>query len=129
MRTYIEAMTFLGLGLVGLVLLGVWIFALIDVLVTPAEEVRHLQKVLWFLIVLLVLPGFEIIGVVLWFVFGRPRVSVPAGRRRWDGPGGGTRLDEPRPAARRGTRRRHRLPARPRPKAGRPELTGRALAT
>lgn len=73
-------MTFLGLGLVGLVLLGVWIFALIDVLVTPAEEVRNLQKVLWFLIVLLVLPGFEILGVVLWFVFGRPRVSVPAGR-------------------------------------------------
>ena len=73
-------MTFLGLGLVGLLLLGVWIFTLIDVLVTPAEEVRHLQKVLWFLIVLLVLPGFEVLGVVLWFVFGRPRVSVPAGR-------------------------------------------------
>jgi hypothetical protein len=73
-------MTFLGLGLVGLVVLGVWIFALIDVLVTPAEEVRHLQKALWFLIVLLVLPGFEILGIVLWFVFGRPRVSVPAGQ-------------------------------------------------
>ena len=73
-------MTFLGLGLVGLVVLGVWIFALIDVLVTPAEEVRHLQKVVWFLIVLLVLPGFEILGIVLWFVFGRPRVSVPAGQ-------------------------------------------------
>jgi hypothetical protein len=73
-------MTFLGLGLVGLLALGVWIFTLIDVLVTPAAEVRHLQKVLWFLIVLLVLPGFEIIGIVLWFVFGRPRVSVPAGQ-------------------------------------------------
>ena len=73
-------MTFLGLGVLGLVFLGIWIFALIDVLVTPAAEVRSLQKALWFLIVLLVLPGFEVIGVVLWFMFGRPRVSVPAGQ-------------------------------------------------
>ena len=69
-------MTFLGLGLLGLIFLGVWVFALLDVLVTPAEEVRNLQKVLWFLIVLLVLPGFEVIGVVLWFMFGRPKTKA-----------------------------------------------------
>jgi hypothetical protein len=82
-------MTFLGLGLLGLIFLGVWIFTLLDVLVTPAEEVRNLPKALWFLIVLLILPGFEIIGIVLWFMFGRPKtkavtsvgLAAPGGRR------------------------------------------------
>jgi amino acid transporter len=73
-------MTFLGLGLVELIMLGLWIFAMIDVLVTPAAEVRNLQKALWFLIVLLILPGLWIIGTALWFIFGRPRASVPAGQ-------------------------------------------------
>ena len=82
--TYIEGMVFLGLGFFELLFLGIWIFALVDVLLTPAEEVRNLQKVLWFLIVLL---GFEVVGAAFWFVYGRPRSSVPAGRVA---PGSGT---------------------------------------
>ena len=82
-------MTFLGLGLVELIMLGLWIFAMIDVLVTPAAEIRNLQKVVWFLIVLLILPGLWIIGTALWFIFGRPRVSVPAGQRTGPGRVGG----------------------------------------
>ncbi len=66
-------MTFLGLGLFELIFLGIWIFAMIDVLVTPAEEVRNLQKVLWFIIVLL---GFQVIGAAFWFVFGRPKTKA-----------------------------------------------------
>ncbi len=64
---------FLGLGFFELVFLGIWIFAMIDVLVTPAEQVRNLQKVLWFLIVLL---GFQVIGAACWFIFGRPRATA-----------------------------------------------------
>lgn len=66
-------MTFLGLGLFELIFLGIWIFAMIDVLVTPAEEVRNLQKVLWFIIVLI---GFEVVGAAFWFAFGRPKTKA-----------------------------------------------------
>jgi hypothetical protein len=70
-------MVFLGLGFFELLFLGVWIFAVIDVLVTPADQVRNLQKVLWFLIVLL---GFEVVGAAFWFAFGRPRATAPLAR-------------------------------------------------
>lgn len=56
-------------ALLALIVLGVWLFCLIDVLTTNAGEVRWLPKFGWFLVVLL---GFEI-GAVLWLVFGRPR--------------------------------------------------------
>ncbi len=87
-------MTFLGLGLFELIFLGIWIFAMIDVLVTPADQVRNLQKVLWFLIVLL---GFQVIGAAFWFIFGRPRATVPAGQTTPDGrPGGRSATNGPR---------------------------------
>ena len=69
-------MVFLGLGFFELLFLGIWIFAIIDVLVTPAEQIRNLQKVVWLLIVLL---GFQVIGATCWFIFGRPRAT--AGRQ------------------------------------------------
>jgi amino acid transporter len=66
-------MVFLGLGFFELLFIGVWIFAVIDVLVTPAEQVRNLPKIIWLLITIIAFNG---IGAALWFLFGRPRAAV-----------------------------------------------------
>lgn len=60
-------MLFIDGGL-GLVLLGLWIFCLIDVITTDEYRMRNLPKVAWLLIVLL-LPD---IGSIVWLVAGRP---------------------------------------------------------
>ena len=49
--------------------LGVWIYALFDVVGSDAARVRLLPKPAWTVVVLL-LPK---IGAILWFVLGRPR--------------------------------------------------------
>jgi len=49
--------------------LGVWIYALFDVVGSDAARVRLLPKAAWTVVVLL-LPK---IGAILWFVLGRPR--------------------------------------------------------
>ncbi|MDQ1654112.1 MAG: hypothetical protein QOI35_3312 [Cryptosporangiaceae bacterium] len=59
-------------GALGLVLLGLWIFCLVDVITTPEWQCRHLPKVAWVLIVLL-LPE---VGSIVWLVAGRPRADV-----------------------------------------------------
>lgn len=56
-------------ALLALLVLGVWMFCLLDVLTTEEGRTRGLPKFGWFLIVLL---GFEI-GAVLWLLLGRPR--------------------------------------------------------
>lgn len=79
----------------GLIMLGLWLFCLIDVITTPPERCRNLPKVVWVLIVLVLAD----LGSIVWLVAGRswePRAGTSAGRPT---PGG--------PAARR--------PARPRP--------------
>lgn len=62
-----------------LVALGVWLFCLFEVLSTDEEEIRHLPKFAWFLIVLF---GFDL-GAVAWLLFGRPRGFVTAGVAAW----------------------------------------------
>jgi len=52
----------------GLVLLGLWIFCIIDVITTEEYRVRNLPKTLWLIIVLL-LPD---IGSIAWLVAGHP---------------------------------------------------------
>ena len=55
-------------GVLGLLLLGVWIFCVIDAITTPPEACRNLPKIAWVLIViLLMLPG-----AIVWLVAGRP---------------------------------------------------------
>ncbi|MFC5748635.1 PLDc N-terminal domain-containing protein [Actinomadura rugatobispora] len=55
--------------LLALILIGVWLFALFDVLSTDEAGVRHLPKFAWFMVVLLgLLPG-----AVLWLLAGRVR--------------------------------------------------------
>ncbi|MDR1078253.1 MAG: PLD nuclease N-terminal domain-containing protein [Propionibacteriaceae bacterium] len=49
-------------------LIGVTIFSLVSVAQSDPGEVRHLPRWLWFVVVL-VLP---LIGLLCWWVFGRP---------------------------------------------------------
>jgi hypothetical protein len=65
-------------GFLGFFLLGLWIFCLVDVIVTPEGDCRHIAKGLWLIIVLIV-PLF---GSLIWLFAGRPQ-SVG---RRPDGP-------------------------------------------
>lgn len=65
----------------GLILLAVWIFCVVDVLLSAESEVRNLPKIAWVFIVLL-LPD---VGSLLWLILGRPRAAgvnrnVPAAR-------------------------------------------------
>ncbi|MGW3566174.1 PLD nuclease N-terminal domain-containing protein [Streptomyces sp. NPDC000941] len=67
-----------------LLILALWIYAFIDCLNTPEEEVRHLPKVVWVIIVLLF--GEVLIGPIAWLVAGKNRAAVAGG-----GAGGGSR--------------------------------------
>ncbi|MEW2358183.1 PLDc N-terminal domain-containing protein [Spirillospora sp. NPDC029432] len=75
--------------LLSLVLIGVWLFALFDVLTTDEAGVRHLPKFGWFLVVLL---GFAA-GALLWLALGRVRGTAARG-----GPpaGPGSRAEAPK---------------------------------
>jgi hypothetical protein len=64
-----------GVGL--LLVVALWIFCLVDVIVSKEDECRNLPKLLWLLIVLM-LPD---IGSVLWLIAGRPRGH----RQPWPG--------------------------------------------
>jgi hypothetical protein len=55
-------------SVVGLLVLGLWIFCIVDVIITDEVAMRNLQKPLWLLIVLF-LP---VLGAILWLVAGRP---------------------------------------------------------
>jgi hypothetical protein len=55
-------------GVVWFVLMGVWLYALLDVVTTDSALVRNLPKGTWVIIVFFT----SIIGAVLWFVAGRP---------------------------------------------------------
>ena len=56
-------------GVAGLVVLGLWLFCILDVITTDESMVRNLPKIMWVLIVIFL---FEI-GAVLWLIAGRPR--------------------------------------------------------
>ncbi|MEV6672773.1 PLDc N-terminal domain-containing protein [Streptomyces sp. NPDC051162] len=64
-----------------LLVLGLWIYAFIDCLNTPEEEVRGLPKTGWVIVILLF--GTVLVGPVAWVVAGR--------RRRAERPGAGGR--------------------------------------
>ncbi|MFF6997982.1 PLD nuclease N-terminal domain-containing protein [Streptomyces sp. NPDC008313] len=59
-----------------LLVLALWIYAFIDCLNTPEEEVRGLPKVVWVIIILLF--GEVLVGPIAWLVAGRTR-RAPAG--------------------------------------------------
>ncbi|MFF1439532.1 PLDc N-terminal domain-containing protein [Streptomyces sp. NPDC058295] len=68
-----------------LLVLALWIYAFIDCLNTPEEEVRGLPKVVWVIIILLF--GEVLVGPVAWLVAGKAR-RAPVG--------GGTPAGSPR---------------------------------
>ena len=54
---------------VGLALVALWIFCIVDVIMTPDGAPRNLPKMLWLLIVIFLAE----IGAVIWLIAGRPR--------------------------------------------------------
>ncbi|MET9962994.1 PLD nuclease N-terminal domain-containing protein [Streptomyces sp. NPDC006326] len=60
-----------------LLIIALTIYAFIDCLNTPEEEVKHLPKVVWVLIILL----FSIVGPVVWLFAGRQRAAIGGGSR------------------------------------------------
>ncbi|WP_458245092.1 PLD nuclease N-terminal domain-containing protein [Streptomyces sp. MAI_2237] len=59
-----------------LLVLALWIYAFIDCLNTPEEQVRGLPKVVWVIIILLF--GEVLVGPIAWLVAGKHR-AAPAG--------------------------------------------------
>ncbi|MBT2406812.1 MULTISPECIES: PLD nuclease N-terminal domain-containing protein [unclassified Streptomyces] len=55
-----------------LLIIALTIYAFIDCLNTPEEEVKHLPKVIWVIIILL----FSIVGPVVWLFAGKKRTAV-----------------------------------------------------
>lgn len=60
-----------------LLILALTIYAFIDCLNTPEEDVKHLPKVVWVIIILL----FSIVGPVVWLFAGKKRVTAGGGGR------------------------------------------------
>lgn len=60
-----------------LLIIALTIYTFIDCLNTPEEEVKHLPKVVWVIIILL----FSIVGPVVWLFAGKKRTAAPGGGR------------------------------------------------
>ncbi len=58
-----------GNGVLLLVAIAFWLYAIVDAFTTPAESVRSLPKTVWVIILLL----FMDLGAIAWFFFGRAR--------------------------------------------------------
>ncbi|GHE53453.1 MULTISPECIES: PLD nuclease N-terminal domain-containing protein [Streptomyces] len=72
-----------------LLMLALWIYAFVDCLNTPEEEVRGLPKVAWVIVILLF--GEVLVGPVAWLVAGKKRrpagaAGSGAGAGRWVAP-------------------------------------------
>ncbi len=71
-----------------LIPVAVTIYALIDAITAPRDEIRSLPKWLWIFMIIVLFFG----GAVLWFFFGRPNKASREG-----GSGGGGGGGTPRP--------------------------------
>ncbi len=60
-------MLFFG-GFLGVLMLALWVFCVVDVMTTPAQQVRNLPKLAWVFVVVLLMD----IGSIVWLVAGRP---------------------------------------------------------
>jgi len=86
-------------GALGVILVGFLLFCLLDVITTDGSEVRHLPKIAWILMVVLINP----VGGIAWLLVGRPQADTgsAAGRPRPGRPtsGGSNRLPRSRPSS------------------------------
>ncbi|WP_316758807.1 PLD nuclease N-terminal domain-containing protein [Streptomyces herbicida] len=64
-----------------LLVLALWIYAFVDCLNTPEEQVRGLPKVAWVIVILLF--GEVLVGPVAWLIAGKVRTPGP---ERWVAP-------------------------------------------
>ncbi|MET7655246.1 MULTISPECIES: PLD nuclease N-terminal domain-containing protein [unclassified Streptomyces] len=67
-----------------LLVLALWIYAFIDCLNTPEEEVRGLPKVVWVIIILLF--GEVLVGPIAWLVAGKARRAPTGGATAAESP-------------------------------------------
>ncbi len=65
-------------GVIGLIAIAFWLWAIFDSITAPADRIRRLPKAVWVIIVLL----FFELGAIAWFAFGRPRARDDADGRR-----------------------------------------------
>ncbi|MCA2207586.1 MULTISPECIES: PLD nuclease N-terminal domain-containing protein [Nocardia] len=74
-------------AIIGFLTLALWVYCLVDIVTSPDDGIRHLPKMGW-LIVVVLLPT---IGALLWLFAGRPiGPSRPASNTRfseYDRPG------------------------------------------
>jgi hypothetical protein len=56
-------------GVITLVVIGLWLYCVLDVITTQPAQIRNMPKLLWLLVVIL-LPT---VGSLLWLIAGRPR--------------------------------------------------------
>jgi hypothetical protein len=54
-------------GAFGLLMLAVWLFCIIDVITTPESQCRHLPKLAWLFLVIVLVD----LGSIAWLVAGR----------------------------------------------------------
>jgi Phospholipase_D-nuclease N-terminal len=81
-------------GLPGLLVLGLFVWTLIECIQTPEAQVRNLPKVVW--IILIIIFSF-IIGPLAWLLAGRPQRT--GSRRTWAPGNGFPEATRPRPLA------------------------------
>jgi hypothetical protein len=77
-----------------LLILGLALFALIDVLARDDDEIRGLPKIVWVFVVLL----FPLLGSLAWFFAGRAGRTTTAGGQ-WRFSGGSAERPRTRPVA------------------------------
>lgn len=63
-----------GSGILLLVAIAFWIWAIVDAFLSDPQKIRFLPKAAWVVIILLLME----LGAVLWLVFGRSRGVVRA---------------------------------------------------
>lgn len=62
---------------------ALWVFCIVDLVITRDDRVRHLPKLAWLLIVLF----FPFVGSLAWLLVGRPGREAPLRREQGAAPG------------------------------------------
>ncbi len=65
-------------AVLGPLTLALWVFCVIDVILTRDEDTRHLGKYFWLALVLF----FPLVGSLAWLAVGRPRRDRPRPHER-----------------------------------------------